>query len=110
VSNPAGVVQIQVAHDDREELVGIVEKLLSSRLIACGQIVGPIESHYWWQGKIETADEWLALCKTTAAAAPKAIEAIKQLHSYQVPEIVLLPIYGGLEPYLSWMAETVTSA
>jgi periplasmic divalent cation tolerance protein len=110
VSNPTGVVQIQVTHDDREGLVGIVRELLVRRLIACGQIVGPIESHYRWQGKIEQADEWLALCKTTAAAAPKAIEAINQLHSYQVPEIVLLPIDTGLEQYVSWIAETVASA
>jgi periplasmic divalent cation tolerance protein len=109
VSGKPDVVQVQVAHDDRQKLLVIVRELLSRRLIACGQIIGPVESHYWWQGRIEKADEWLALCKTSASAASHVIEAIEALHDYDVPEIVAVPIVGGLGRYVSWIAETVAS-
>ena len=89
------IVQVQTAHDDRDALQAIIDDLVDRRLVACGQIVGPIRSTFTWQGKVESADEWLALLKTTAELAPRVIGRIRETHSYQVPELVTLPIESG---------------
>jgi periplasmic divalent cation tolerance protein len=71
------------------------------------QIVGPIESFYRWDGKVETATEWQCLIKTRTELLSIVEQAIGAIHKYELPEIIALPIIDGSELYLSWLrAET----
>jgi periplasmic divalent cation tolerance protein len=85
----------------------IARTLVERRLAACVQIVGPIESIYRWQGKIETAREWLCLVKTSRARFPEVVAAIEELHPYDTPEIIAVPICAGSRRYLDWLAASV---
>lgn len=93
----------------REEALKIGRALVEKRLAACVNVVGPIESVYRWKGAVETAQEWLLVVKTTASAFDQVREAIRELHSYELPECVSLPIEGGSEEYLGWIGESVAS-
>lgn len=83
------------------------DALLDGRLAACVQIVGPVESRFWWQGAKETATEWLCLAKSRTALVDGVVEAVKSVHTYEVPEVIATPIVGGSADYLAWVvAET----
>jgi len=92
----------------KDEAAKIASALVERRLAACVNVVGPMASTYRWQGKVERADEFLLIVKTTAAAIDGARDAVKQLHSYDVPEFVVLGIEGGSATYLDWIAENVS--
>jgi periplasmic divalent cation tolerance protein len=82
--------------------------MVESRLAACASVLpGKIESIYRWRGKVEGARETLLLLKTTRRRWPKLRDAIRREHSYDVPEIVALPIVAGLAEYLKWVGESV---
>ena len=98
-------IQVLTTVEKREDAGKIAELVVSSRLAACVQVVGPIRSTYWWGGKIEDAEEWLCLMKTRKALYGKLEEAIKSVHPYEEPEIVALPIVEGSEGYLRWIEE-----
>lgn len=91
----------------REEAEIIAHALVERRLAACANIVGPIHSIYRWQGKVESADEHLLIIKTTAALFNAVSQAIRELHSYELPECIQLPIEGGSAEYLRWIEESV---
>jgi periplasmic divalent cation tolerance protein len=91
----------------RDEARKIARALVERRLAACVNIVAPVESVYRWQGEVENAEEWLLIIKTTAQAFSKVREAICELHSYNLPECVLLSIEDGSKAYLEWIAESV---
>jgi periplasmic divalent cation tolerance protein len=91
----------------REEAEKIAHALVERRLAACANIVGPIHSVYRWQGKVETAAEHLLLIKTTAALFDAVAKAIRELHSYELPECIQLPIETGTAEYLQWIEECV---
>ena len=82
--------------------------LVESHAAACVNISGPIESVYWWQGKTETATEHLLIIKTMADAVDRVRDAIAQLHSYELPEIITLKIDDGSRAYLDWIAKIVS--
>jgi periplasmic divalent cation tolerance protein len=88
----------------------IARALVDRRLAACVQIVGPIESIYRWQGRVETAREWLCLIKTTRALFPAVTTAVAALHPYETPEMVALPIIAGSQRYIEWLAASVRPA
>jgi len=92
------------SHDEASK---IAHALVERKLAACVNIVPQIESVYRWQGKVETATEWLLIIKTQAEAFARVREAIKELHSYELPECVMLEINGGSEEYLKWIGENV---
>jgi periplasmic divalent cation tolerance protein len=79
----------------------LADKLLSARKGACVNIIPKVSSQYWWQGKIEKADELMLVVKTRAALLDELITAVKQNHPYTVPEIIALPIIGGNPDYLA---------
>ena len=87
----------------KEDAAKIATALLEQRLAACVQILGPIESRYWWNGTIEQSPEWLCLIKTIRGKFTAVDAAIRANHSYEVPEIVACPIELGSEPYLDWL-------
>jgi periplasmic divalent cation tolerance protein len=90
---------------DSEELAGtLATTLIERRLAACVQQIG-IASRYRWNGKVQCDDEILLLVKTSAEAADAAMKAIEETHSYDVPEIVALPISDGSPAYLRWLAQ-----
>ena len=82
----------------------LVDALLSERLIACANLLGPVTSRYWWQGAIEEGQELVLLMKTTRPIAPRLRARIAELHSYDVPEVLEFAVDGGLPAYLEWVA------
>jgi periplasmic divalent cation tolerance protein len=92
---------------NRADARRIARALVDRHLAACVQIVGPIESTYRWQGKVETAREWLCLIKTTQARYRELTAAVEALHPYDTPEIIVLPIVAGSRRYLDWLAASV---
>jgi periplasmic divalent cation tolerance protein len=96
-------IVVLVTTASKLEAQKIVQNLLERRLIACANIFGPIESHFWWQSKIERAEEFLILMKSNRKLFPKLTKAVNEMHSYDVPEILAVPIIEGLSLYLKWM-------
>src|SRR5690348_15927391 len=90
-----------------EEASRIAQALVERRLAACVNVIAPISSVYRWKEKVEHAQEWLLLIKTTAEASDAVADAIRELHSYELPECVVLSIEGGSEAYLEWIGENV---
>jgi len=87
----------------------LAQAVLRRKLAACVNIVSGVESHYWWQGRLERAGEWLLLIKTTEAQAAAATRALKAAHSYEVPEIIFVPIRRGESRYLKWLRGAVAA-
>ena len=92
-----------VATSDRKEAQRIAIPLLDERLIACANIVGPVSSLFWWRGKIEKAEEFFVFMKSKKNLFEKITERVKKLHSYEVPEIISLPITDGETSYIEWL-------
>jgi periplasmic divalent cation tolerance protein len=90
-----------------EEARKIARHLVDNRLAACVNIIPQIESIYRWQGKVDSSREWLLLAKTTQERFPVVRDAIRKLHSYDVPECVVLNIEDGSSDYLQWLADSV---
>ena len=87
----------------KAEAETIAQRLLEAKLIACANIIGPIESHFHWSGKIDKAEEYLVFMKSRKDLFGKLAETVKASHSYEVPEIIALPIVDGSKPYLNWL-------
>ncbi len=85
----------------------IARALVEKRLAACGNILeAPVRSIYRWKGKVETAKEYLLLIKTSRRRFKALQDEVKRLHSYDVPEIIALPIASGSPEYLKWISES----
>ncbi len=92
----------------QDEAGKIAHALVERRLAACVNIIPQIESVYRWQGKVENATEWLLIVKTQSSAFAQVRDAIRELHSYELPECLLLEISDGSTDYLSWIADNVS--
>ena len=80
---------------------------LEARLIACANLLPKVESHYWWQGKIESAGETMLVLKTKFTHLAKLERLILQHHPYDTPEMIVLPLASGTPRYLKWLADTL---
>lgn len=89
----------------------IARALVEARLAACVNVLRtPVESIYRWKGNVDAAKEFLLIVKTSRARFAALETAVKRLHSYDVPEVIALPIEKGSRGYLSWLAESVRPA
>lgn len=105
MSAGTGIVTVYAVFADRGEADRIGHIAVSERLAACVNILGQIESIYWWDGKIETGSECAALFKTTTDGAPALAARIAELHSYENPAITVWPITHAPLPYVEWVKE-----
>ena len=88
----------------------IAKAVVEKRLAACVNVVrSPVASYYAWKGKLESAREHLLIMKTTSKRLPELEREVRRLHTYEIPEFVVLPIAGGSADYLSWLSESVAN-
>ena len=90
-----------------EEAHKLAEALLTQRKAACVNIVPGVSSLFWWQDKLDSAQESLLIIKTKASLLNEIITLVREVHSYDVPEIIALPIVGGNQDYLEWIGKEV---
>ena len=103
-SNLTGYGVVLVTAGSQQEALAIAKTLVKSQLAACVNIV-PLQSIYTWQGELHQEQEWQLLIKTDLSNFPTLEAKIRELHSYEVPEIIALPIVAGSQPYLNWISE-----
>jgi periplasmic divalent cation tolerance protein len=109
VGEPMAYLIVLMTAPNREEAVKIVRVLLEERLIACGNIVDSVSSFFWWRGKIEEEKEVLVIMKSDEKLFKKLSKRVMELHSYDVPEILALPIVDGSSSYLEWLKNCLES-
>ena len=90
-----------------DEARRIANHLVENQLAACVNLIPRVESIYRWQGKVESNREWLLLIKTTAGKFPAVRHAIRELHSYDLPECIAVAIEDGTPDYLQWLEQSV---
>jgi periplasmic divalent cation tolerance protein len=100
-------VQVTTATGKRQDAEQLASELVSRRLAACAQVSGPIVSTFRWQGKVETAEEWVCTMKTTIAQLDAIQRLFGEIHPYDVPELIATPIVDGSDAYLRWLSEQV---
>src|SRR5262245_62668435 len=98
-------IQITTTTSNRQDADKIAATLVDRRLAGCVQVSGPITSTYRWQGNVETAEEWSCIIKTSKAQLDAIRQAFRELHPYEVPELVVTPIVDGGEAYLKWLGD-----
>ncbi|SEM58728.1 divalent-cation tolerance protein CutA [Nonomuraea pusilla] len=101
----AEYVEVRVTAGSRDEADRLAAAVVTHRLAACAQVVGPITSTYRWNGAVERSDEWLLLMKTTLERFDDLAAHVRRLHSYDVPEIAAVPLTAGTDAYLRWIRE-----
>jgi periplasmic divalent cation tolerance protein len=101
--NKIEFIQINITTSSKEEAQKLSKLLLSQKLAACFQIIGPMTSNYWWEDKIESDEEWLCQIKTLKINFNQIEQVIIENHSYDVPEIIVFPITNGSKNYLDWV-------
>jgi periplasmic divalent cation tolerance protein len=85
----------------------IADELLKHKLAACANIIAGVQSRYWWQDKINSAEEFILLIKTAEHLFNEVAHTIKQIHTYQCPEIISISIAAGSEDYLNWIKSSI---
>lgn len=90
-----------------KEAKQISQALVKHKLAACVNIVHRIESFFWWKAKVDSAKEVLLIIKSKKTKLNQIIKAVKSRHSYEVPEIIALPVIGGYKPYLDWINDSI---
>lgn len=104
LQEPGELVVVTTTVDSEKAAREMAAALVDARLAACVQCV-PIHSTYRWKGTVESASEFLLMAKTQASLAGRLEEFIRSRHSYELPEIAVTPIVGGLAPYLRWIRD-----
>lgn len=99
------LIQIQTTFPQELQAHAVGSALVQERLVACAQVLGPITSHYLWQGNMEKSSEWLCLLKTRAALFEEVCENIRASHPYDCPELIATPINSVADSYLRWVLE-----
>ena len=97
------IIQVVTTTERKEDAERIARRLVEDRLAACVQVLGPISSTYRWQGTIETSQEWQCVAKSRRDLFGRIEETIREVHPYDVPEILAVPIVAGSRSYLAWL-------
>jgi periplasmic divalent cation tolerance protein len=103
-------VVILVTAADESQALEIARALVERRLAACVNLVGGVRSIFRWNDAIEEAREHLLIIKSRKSLVDSVIEAVRELHSYQTPEVIALPILAGSKPYMLWLSESLRTA
>jgi periplasmic divalent cation tolerance protein len=100
-------VYITASSASEAETIG--RKLVEGRLAACANVLPGMRSFYWWQGRVETSEEAVLVCKTSTACVDALIEAVKNAHSYEIPCVVTLPLLEGNPEYANWLRDSLSA-
>ena len=92
---------------DAETARSVVHQLVDERRIACGSIIPGVQSIFRWGDKVQTSQEVFVICKTSAEGSEAALARLRELHPYEIPEIIQLPVFGAWPPYLEWLRASV---
>ena len=103
-----GCCQVTTAVAEESAAAEMADRIVTERLAACAQVLGPVRSSYHWEGEVRVALEWLVVARTTDARLAELTSRIQALHNYEVPEIVSLPIAEGNPAYLRWIRDETT--
>ena len=101
----SGYIQVMTTVDTKKAADAIAHQLVHERLAACVQVSGPVKSTYRWKETIETAEEWQCFIKTDQRHYESVEKRIKEIHPYELPEIIVLPVQQGSRDYLDWIGE-----
>ncbi len=88
-----------------EEAEKIANRLLTQRKAACVNIIPKVRSLFWWKGELDSADEAVLIVKSKASLVDEIVSLVREFHSYEVPEVIALPLIGGNPDYLNWMSD-----
>ena len=99
------VVRVETTVDDREGAERVAGSIVENRLAACAQVSGPIRSFYRWEGAVQSDEEWMVVIKTSADRLDDLVAHVVDVHPYDVPEIVAVPVIGGNPSYLAWVED-----
>ena len=100
---------IVITCPSQKEALKIKDLLLKNRLVACVNIIKGVDSFFWWQGKVDFVSEVILSAKTTYATFKEIAACVTRAHSYDVPEIIAIPIMDGNKPYLNWIDDSLKS-
>jgi len=104
-------IVVLVTCESARQARAIATELVKRRLAACGNVIeAPVRSIYRWKGKVDSARECLLILKSSRRRFAALEKAVQELHSYDVPEIIALPVVAGSRAYLDWVAESVAAA
>ena len=106
--NAEDFVVVLVTAGSAEEASGLARALVDERLAGCANIVGPLRSIFRWQGAVEDAVEYMLILKARAADVDALATRVTALHSYDVPEVLVLPLHAGSAAYLAWLADATS--
>lgn len=101
------LVEIRISMPEEVAAQELAQDLVSRRLAACVQRLGPMTSVYAWEGEVEQSTEWLLLVKTTEELLPAVSDAVVAAHPYEVPEILAVPVTHSLEAYAVWLRDAL---
>lgn len=100
-------IVVFVTASSMEEAEKISSNLIESKLAACVNMIDGVKSLFFWKDKVDTAREVILVIKTKKSKLPAVIKLVKSIHSYELPEIIALPVIGGEKKYLSWIDESL---
>jgi periplasmic divalent cation tolerance protein len=104
-----GIVGLMTTTSNHEEATRIASEMVQSRLVACAQIDGPVESHFFWQGEAQKSTEWRLIAKTTRKMIGPLTRWLAEAHSYDEPEILFFDFTAGSDGYVRWVQEEVSA-
>jgi periplasmic divalent cation tolerance protein len=107
VAPDTGTRVVLVTFPDESAAEALVGRLVEERLVACGNILPGVTSIYRWQDEVEREREVLVVFKTTIEGAEELVRRVPELHPYDVPEVLVLPVAAGRGPYIQWVADNV---
>jgi len=102
-------IVIFITSGSKEEANRLARVLVEEKLAACVNILPGVESLYWWKGEIESSKEWMLVVKTQGKMVNRVVKRVKEIHSYEVPEVIAVPIVEGNRDYLQWISDVLAS-